>query len=181
MPLRSPNDHDPANLVMQAMLLVLPGYPTTNTLLGELTNNTAINSWGALYGTSGQGAVFPFLMLEESTQSVERKGVRTWQGSVLIKCNYLHRWDRQPLQTDRIWANIDTDLRRMKANLEDNPTLTVQVSSLGEASPVRHAVAVRAMHITPYSGSMTLDIYPFGLVGRTLNVEIELPPYVGAA
>lgn len=185
MPLRNPNDTDPAVTVLNALAVVLPGNPSANTQLG-LNQNTystscvAINSWGALYGPNGTGATFPFLMLEEETQSVARQqGAKTWTGEVVIFANYIHRWDRSAARMDAVWATIDADLRRMKANLEDNPTLSVQLT--GEASVTRHAVSISRMELSPYKGSVNIGIYPFGLVARTLTINVKLPPYKGAA
>lgn len=183
MPLRSPNDQDPANLVMEALQLILPGTPSANTLLGQAAvhgTNSAINSWSALYGIAGAGAVFPFLMLEEDRQSTERISFRTWHGDVVVLANYINRWDRNPATIDAVWAIIDTDLRRMKANLEDNPTLSVQITAAGELAVTRHAVKIHKVELSPYKGSLALTIFPFGLVARTLSIHLDLPTYTGA-
>lgn len=174
MTLRTPNDADPANKVLQALAVVLP----PNTAQGAIPGDTAINAWSALYGATGQGATFPMLMLEEGRQYIERQGFGVWQGEVLALVHYIDRWDRKAKRIDQIWAEIDADLRLMKANLEDNPTLTCQLA--GEATPTRHAVAVKRIDISGYSGSMNLGIYPFGLSARTLTVTVCLPAY-GAA
>lgn len=186
MPLRNPNDTDPANLVLSAMGLVLPGTPSANTVLGTYNpSGIFVNSWQALFpnGASGSSTtgIYPLLMLEEDRQFVNRVAIRTWQGNVTVLVHYIHRWDRNPARSDAIWQTIDTDLRRMKANLEDNPTLTVQVTSLGEASPKRHAQGIEHIELSTYRGQMNLLSYPFGLIARTMTVTLVLPPYVGAA
>lgn len=171
---RSPNDLDPANKVLQALALVLP--PNTNQ--GAIPGDIGVNAWNVLYGPAGSGGTFPVLMVEEGKQFIERQHWSVWQGEVMVLVHYIDRWDRKAKRIDAIWADIDADLRLMKANLEDNPTLTCQLA--GEVTPTRHAVNVHRIDIGAYSGSMNLGIYPFGLVARTLTLTICLPAYAGA-
>lgn len=185
MPLRSPNDSDPANVVLSALVVVLPGFPTANTVIGLNNPGAAyVNSWQSLFPSYTPGSttgIFPLLMLEEDKQFVDRVAIKTWQGKLSAMVHYIDRWDRSPARTDAIWQGLDVDLRRMKANLEDDPTLTCTLAAFGEGAPTRHAQSIEKIELSPYRGQMNLLAYPFGLVARTMTLTIDLLPYVGAA
>lgn len=166
MPLRAVNDA----ITVSAALQQLGAVMVVNTALQAASGQILINDSQPLHESTGP---WPALLVQEDQTISLRQAVRTWKKSCLAICTYFDMYSQQDISFDSLWANIDLDLRRMAANLEDNPT----ISSGG----VVYIERVVRMTFSPY-GDHEVDDTTYGVpvVQRQLVVELELPAYVSA-
>ena len=85
---------------------------------------------------------------------------------------YYQRWDQNAATLSTIWLSIDTDLRRMKANLEDNPRLQI--------SGINYAVDIALISLTPFVGQINDKDFPIPMPERAMSIQINLAPYASA-
>lgn len=164
MPLRSTNDPIDASGALSALGTVM----IQNTRFLASGGQFYVNTWAAL----DQGiAPYPALVLESGPQTTVRLGWRVWQNTLLARCVYIDRWDSQNITIDQVWANLDTDMHRMKSNIEDNPTLTV--------SGTPHILHATKIEMTPYIGQKD-DRTPIITVKRGMQMMLHLPLYPSA-
>ena len=133
MPLRSPNILGDDLTLIQAMRVVLVGYPTPNTQLAAgsadgtglsaTDNRVYIRDKAALAAGS-----FPAVNLRAGTQHRRRNSRSTYTGTITLIADYYDRWTTTPETQAQVRANIALDLERMAANLESNDTLTLGAS-----------------------------------------------------
>lgn len=162
MPLRSVNDPVDATGILNAVAAVI--VPNTQFQAGGGT--IYINNWATL---NGPNATYPALVLESGQQVSRRAAWKTWQSSLVVSAQYLDMWETQPNGLDAIWANLDLDLHRMKANIEDNPTLKV--------NGVVNSLNISDFHMSPYIGQRE-DRTGFSVIKRTLRFTVHTPLYV---
>ncbi len=116
-----PNDvSTPRQILAAVAALITPGTRVAST-------QVFVDTSQSLYL---QTTTWPLVTLAEGPQSVARIYYRLWQVKLTAFLTYYDRWDQQPQSLDTIWANIDSDLRIMKANLENAPTLSGTADSL---------------------------------------------------
>lgn len=165
MSLRSLNDVvTPLACLQTVAALIVP-----NTRITSQSAQVYVNSAQAVYL---QTATWPVVLLLEGPQSTARIGYRLWQSKLTAIVAYYDLWTQQSNSLDTIWATLDADLRRMKANLEDNPTLT--------NAGVRAADSLVHAELSPYEGqALTKDNSPFPVpvCVRTMTLQINLLPY----
>lgn len=173
MPLRSPNDVILPTQVMTALASVM----RLNTRLAG-ANVIYQNDYTPLLA---QTTTFPCVVIHEATQSASKIAFRIWQRKLTLVAEYYDRWDTQTASISDIWALVDLDLRRMAANIEDNPTLTV--------NSVRAVKGVSRLDLSPYIGEAAAQgqalsglntPLPFPLVRRYLTMTMTLLPYTAA-
>ncbi len=164
MPLRSPNDPVDSVGVLNAVAAVI----TPNTLFAQNNGTVYINNWSAL--NSGQ-ASYPAIVLEAGEQVSRRAAWRTWQSSVVVFIQYIDMWETQDNTLDAIWAALDTDLHRIKGNLEDNSTLTT--------GGVAHALNISDFWMSPYIGNRE-ERTGVVIVKRSLKFTAHMPLYTSA-
>ena len=165
MPLRSIND----TVDISAALTQLGTVMTANTALAAANGPVYVNSTAGLYDST---ATWPALLIEEDQTINIRTGYRTWKKSCLAVCVYMDTYVQQSAFDD-VWDAVDLDLRRMIANLEDNPTI-----SAGGIIYVENIVRVT---FSPY-GEKTVDHDTFSMpvIQRQAIIELQLPAYVSA-
>ncbi len=140
---------------------------TAGTRLASVGGTVLVNRRADALMQTGH---WPFLSLIESSQSTGRIEWRTWQTKLAVLCIYADRFDQQgSVAIDTLWATIDTDLRLMKANIENNPRLMV--------GGVQNALDIAEFILSPYQGEMNTKDYPVPVVERILQIHLNLPSY----
>ena len=163
MPLRNLNEPYTAAQILQQVATVA----IANTSLEVAGGSVLINTREPLY--QGQ-ATWPALVVWEGPQSSARIYWYLWQPKVTAILLYMNRWDQNNTSIDTLWSAIDTDLRRMKSNLEDNPRIYLT----GNA----HAADIALMTLSPFAGNVNKTDYVFPVVERQLIVQLNLAPYM---
>ena len=160
-----PNDVYTPRQVMQQLITVLP----TGTHLAAIGSTILIDDATSLYQNS---AIWPAAVVREGKQTTARIDYRTWQTKLTLQLDYYDRWDQQPTSLSAIWANIDTDLRLMKANLENNPGLIV--------TGVRYVESVVSTELSEYQAALTQTDKPFPVptLNRQLIILLNLLPFL---
>lgn len=152
--------------IMQTLATVLPA----NTNLGALNGTVAINSRNLLLANA---ATWPALVLWEGAQSSARIYWKLWQAKLVVMAVYYARWDQTNQSLDDVWANVDQDIRRMKANIEDNPRLFV--------NGTRYALDVTLITLSPFAAMLNDKDYGFPVVERSLSIQVNIQPYTSAS
>ena len=160
-----PNDVYTPRQVMQQLITVLP----TGTHHAAIGSTILIDDATSLYQNS---AIWPAAVVREGKQTTARIDYRTWQTKLTLQLDYYDRWDQQPTSLSAIWANIDTDLRLMKANLENNPGLIV--------TGVRYVESVVSTELSEYQAALTQTDKPFPVptLNRQLIILLNLLPFL---
>jgi hypothetical protein len=162
MPLRNVNEPFTAAQILQEVATVA----TPNTALLAANGAVLINTREPLYQAQ---ATWPALILWEGPQSSARIYWYLWQPKLTAICVYMNRWDQNNTLIDTLWSAIDTDLRRMKSNLEDNPRIYV--------SGTAYAADITLVTLSPFAGNVNRTDYVFPVVERQMIVQINLAPY----
>ncbi len=173
MPLRSTNDGGAVHAALNALASVMP----PNTALAAASGTVLVNALASLEqgALTQSGTTWPALLLQEGQHSRARIAWRTWQQHFTALCLYCDRPDQQTNSNDTIWSNIDLDIRRMMANIEDNPTLTV--------ASVRYALDIAKLELSPFSKpeqNVDITLIGFPILRRVLTVHVNLPAYLSA-
>ncbi len=164
MPNRTSNNPNTGQVVLAAIAVVAPGYPTGNTTL--LAANIYVQDVSALQAVS---ASFPALLLESGEESHTRIG-EEYMGELPVTATYFDRWDTQTQTIDDIWASIDTDLNLVMSNLQDNPSLAYGSST--------HTTNISRFRLSPYKAAVDKETVPgLELVKRSLTMIVDLLPY----
>jgi len=164
--MRTINDVFPVSQVLTALQTVM--LPNTRVQLAG----------GAIYvndATSlvNMSATWPSVSLYEKGQNTARISYRTFQTRLQIVACYYDRWDGQQSSLSAIWSMVDLDLRRMKANVEDNPALYV--------SGTRNCEGTVEFVLSSYEGSAiapTDGPFPVPVVMRTATISVNCLPYI---
>lgn len=164
MPLRPLNETVTPQDVLNLLATLLP----QNTQLQSAGGSVLVNDDALLrIGT----AVSPTLLLEGEQPQTVKLGWRTWQvPAFAVTASYLIRWDQDPSTFDQLWQEAVDDTERMKANLEDNPTLW--------ASGVSHTVGPPQISLSPRDQEALTDRFGVSMIQRRLFLVVALPPYV---
>jgi len=160
------NDIADPRQIMAALAAVL----TPNTNLAGST--VLIDTFAPLYAGT---APWPALTLEEGEQSAARIAYRKWQLKLTVLATYYQTWPGQTVPNDTVWAAMDADLRCMKANLEDDPTLT--------SSGTRTCQGVIHIALSPYRGqalSKGETPFPVPVLMRGMTILVNCLPYLSA-
>jgi hypothetical protein len=168
MPLRSLNETETILQALTAMQTVM----LANTRVQQAGGTIFLNDATALYAMT---ATWPSMVLSEKPQSTARIAYRTYQTKLEVLAAYYDRWDEQTASLAQIWAAVDLDLRRMKANLEDNPALIL--------NGIRGCEGIVDVALSPYEGQAlgkTDGPFPVPVVVRTALIHINGLPYIGA-
>jgi hypothetical protein len=164
MPNRNPNNPNTDPVVLAAIKVVAPGYPTPNTTL--LAANIYIQDVDALQSPD---ASFPALLLESGEESHTRIG-EEYQGELPVVATYFDRWDTQTQTFAQIWANIDADLNLVMANLQDNPSLSY--------GGYTYTTTISRFKFSSYKEAIDKETVPgLVLVKRSLSMIVDLLPY----
>lgn len=139
-----------------------------NTQMQASGGQIYLNDWSTI--EKGQ-AIYPCGVLEIGQSVTNRLAWRTWAMSLTVRLVYYDEWAQQPNTFGAIWTNIDADLHRMKANLEDNPTVTV--------GGTPHALRVTHIEMPTYSNHKD-DRVPVSVIRRDMILTLRLPPYPSA-
>jgi len=166
MPLRAVND----TIQVSDALTQLATVMIANTALQAAGGPTFVNDATGLYEAD---VIWPALLLEEDQVIEVRPGIRTWKKSALAVCTYMDCYAQKNQTIDTAWNLVDLDVRRMVANIEDSPTISV-----GGIVYIERIVRVT---FSPY-GEKVVDHETFSVpvVQRQIVVEFELPAYVSA-
>ena len=159
--------YTPRQVMAQLVTIMLPG-----TRLVSTSNNILIDDLTALQKNT---TIWPIAMLEETKQSIARIAPKAWQTKLTLVCTYYDRWDQQPNTTiSAVWENIDTDLRIMKANLENNPALIV--------SGTRYIENIVSTELSPYEGALSQPnkALTFPVAERSMTILVNLLPFLSA-
>ncbi len=168
MPLRALNDV----ITPVQLMTALAGVMLPNTRVQAAGGSISVDNATAL---NQQSAIWPSVVLDEGKQSAARISYRTWQTKLELLATYYDRWDEQPYSLDTIWAKVDLDLRRMKANVEDNPALIV--------ASTRYCESLVHCALSPYEGhalSKTDSPFPIPVVMRQATILVNCLPYLSA-
>lgn len=150
---------------MNALQVILPGYPTPNTNLANQNGQIVVQD---AYDLS-QGA-FPAVHLEAGAQRHQLVTGLGYDGIVKIDVSYFDRWDEQTITINGIRAAIDTDLAIMMANVQGNPSLAYGGNS--------YATSVPTIDLSPYKGEIDKDTVPgLTLVKRVMTLTVNILPY----
>lgn len=161
MPLRSPNDPVDSSGVLSAVAAVI----VPSTRFEQQGGTVLINNWAVL---NGANATYPAIVLEAGEQVSRRAAWRTWQASLVVHIQYVDMWETQDNSIDTIWATLDTDLHRIKANLEDNSTLTT--------GGVAHALNLSDFWMSSYIGNRE-ERAGLIVVKRSMKFTAHMPLY----
>jgi hypothetical protein len=170
MPLRSPSNPTRDSVVMGAMALVAPGYPTPNTAIA--LNSSDGTGVSVIYVEREydllNNGVFPAVLIQAGTQGYTRMSRSTYNGQLTVLLDYYDRYDQRPTEFDVIRASIRDDLELIKSNLEANETLVV--------SNVALTVSLLHSTLSPYAGILR-DFNTLKLVYRRLSITYNLLDY----
>jgi len=170
--LRQPNNPNTMRQILFAMKTILPGYPTANTRLAQISTDQTGQERIYVqqrYMTITSTASFPLLHLSGGQQAYSRMSLRSYDGSVRVRVRYYDRWDQQALQQDAIRDLLDQDIELMKANLEDNESLVI-----GQA---KYAVGLPHIELSPYEGEFDTSLSGLTLIYRTMDITVSVLPY----
>lgn len=152
-------------VIMEAIKIILPGYPTPNTRLAQVGGIVSIQSTYPL----AQGN-FPAVLLYADTQQHIINTGNGYDGHVVICVEYYDRWDNQPATIDAIRANINVDLQQMMTNLQHNSSLVVGTTV--------HAVSLTPIKLSSFKGELDWKLVPgLTLVKRSMDVTVNILPY----
>jgi hypothetical protein len=176
---RNPNDTETVAGVLSQLAVQL----VANTDFQNDNGTVLINSDDAIYqggiyanGNLVQPMTWPVLLIQENGQTVKRIAYRTWKIAPLqVIVFLLLPWQPQTMSLNSIWTAFGTDLRRMQANIEDNPRL---VDSGGHS----HVERTNQISISNRrQGSIDEQSYAFPVVKRWMELSFDLPTYTSAS
>lgn len=155
--------YTPRQIMAQLVTVLLP-----STRIQTVNSQILIDDLTALQQNTG---IWPIAVLEESKQTTARIAWQAWQTKLTLTCSYYDRWDQQQLTMAAVWENIDTDLRQMKANLENNPALIV--------SGTRYIENIVSTELSPYEAAVTPPnkTFPFPVIERMMTILLNLRPF----
>lgn len=160
--LRSANDSVTVASVLSALASILP----LNTRLATTGGTVLVNAYDALLQHTKP---FPALVITTRAMSTARIEYRLWQKKLTVHATYFDVWQQTTQTLDTLWGLLDTDLQRMVANLEDNPTLTL--------ASVRHADSIAQYDLDGYEAELSNKQFKDTVVERHLTILINLPAY----
>ena len=166
MPLRTPNNPIPAKVLLGAVRAVIPA----NTALTLVNANDPTGLSQVFVRSRFQMSLgaFPAVNLSTGVQQFSIVSKSSYEGGVVVNIEYYQRWDQTPQQLDTIISSMDDDMERIKANLEDNPTL----AGSGQA----YAVSIPKFALSADKGEEDAT-FGFILLKRTLMATILTLPY----
>ena len=171
--LRNPNNPAPDSQVLAAFKVVVPGFPTPNTRIAasSVSQNGSeqifIQSKFAMF----QAGLFPAVLLSAAAQHYTRMSRATYDGALTVNIDYYDNWTTSGLTNDQTLAAIAADLERIKANIEDNDSLTAQ--TFGNSALV---ISIPSFSLSPYDGTIHTDAGS-QWVWRRLTASLFLLPY----
>lgn len=162
-----PNDIYTPRQVMAQLATVL----ATGTTLASIGNTILIDDSTTLYQLNTK---WPAALLQEGKQTTARIDYRTWQTKLTLLLDYYNRWDQQTQDISQIWALIDTDLRVMKANLENAPALIV--------SGTRYVESIVSTELSDYQAALSQPDKPFpvSVIQRRMTILLNMLPFTSA-
>lgn len=163
MALRTLNEPVTILQIINAMATV--ATPNTAASFGTVLVNTK----EPLYTAS---AIWPAAVFWEAPQSTARIGWKLWQTKLTIVCQYMGRVDQNTQNYDTVWETVDLDLRRMKANLEDNPRIFL--------NGTRYVADIALMTLSPFVGNINQKDYTVQVAERQMTIQVNLAPYISA-
>lgn len=169
MPLRALNEPFSAATVLATLGTVM----AANTYLQQANGAVLVNGIEPLLDST---ASHPALILFEAVPSRGRIEVGMWQGRLTAEVRYEDEYTDDPESLDVIWARIDLDLRRMLANLEDNPNLIYP-----NPGGTRYLSDSPEITLSPFWDKQTdTTTYPYPVAVRIATVKLNLLPYRSA-
>ncbi len=165
MPLRSPNTPIPATVLLGAIRAIIPANTALTQVTGDTTGLSQVYIRQRYQMSLG---AFPAVNLSTGVQQFSIVSKSSYEGGVVVLIDYYQRWDQTPQQLDTIIASMDADMERIKANLEDNPTLAQN----GQA----YAVSIPKFSLSADKGEED-NTFGFILLKRTLMATILTLPY----
>ncbi len=135
MPLRTPNNPIPAKVLLAALRTVIA--PNTALTLVNASDPTGLSQVFIRSRYAMSLGLFPAVNLSTGVQQFSIVSKQSYEGGVVVNIEYYQRWDQTPQTLDTIIATTDDDMERIKANLEDNPTLAQNASLCGLHPQVR--------------------------------------------
>ena len=174
MPLRTPNDPAVPAVLLRQLALIIPGSPSANT---QLAASSQSGNGSELVFVRDKGGMiaqnkFPAVNLSVSSSRRGRTSRNSYAGETLVVIEYYDRWDQNPASMDAISIGIGDDLERIKANLEDNDTLTTGGVSYGVTMPDMVISGDKPYMDTTFPG--------ITLLFRTLHVPVTVLDYTVA-
>jgi hypothetical protein len=164
MPLRNLNE--PVTIFQVMTEIAAVAKP--NTIVGS-GGTVLVNTKELLYTAN---ATWPAVVFWEAPQSTARIGWKLWQSKLTCVALYMGRYDQNTEDIDSIWATVDLDLRRMKANLEDNPRVYVGTT--------RYVADITLVTLSPFVGNVNQKEFMIPVVERQMSIQINLGPYASA-
>lgn len=168
----------------------LRGTNNPNTdiaIMGVLQNILPISTQLAATSTSGTGTELIFIQnkylmsqaitaeipvavnLLSGHQTYKRLSQRTYDGMVDITVDYYSRWNDQNTLIDTVWANIASDLERMKSNVESNDSLAYGGQN--------YAIGIPTITLSPYEGEIDRTFVGLTLIHRWMLLGVNILPY----
>lgn len=158
-------------VIMAALAVILPGYPSPNTNLATENGNIVVQSEYAI----SQGT-FPAVHIEVGPQRHQLVTSLGYGGTAKFDVSYFDRWDEQATTIDTIRTQIDADLTVMMGNVQRNPSLACDIND-GNGLQA-HATSVPIIDLSPYKGEIDKDTVPgMTLVKRVMTVTVNILPY----
>jgi hypothetical protein len=136
--------------------------------------NTVVENGTVLVNTKellfSAQATWPAAVFWEAPQSTARIGWKLWQTKLTCVCLYMSRYDQNTTDLDSLWETVDLDLRRMKANLEDNPRVYL--------NGTRYVADLTMMTLSPFVGDVNQKDFMIPVVERQMSIQVNLAPYI---
>jgi hypothetical protein len=164
--------------VLQQLAVQMPA----NTDFLNNAGTVLVNSDDAVYqngiyqaGVKIADLRWPVLLIQENGSITKRVHYRAWKVQPLHVVAYLMvPWQVGTLSFNTIWGNFGVDLRRMQANITDNPRLK-------DTNGVFHAERAYDLKVSNRrQGAIDEQTYAFPVLKRWLDMTFDLPAYTSA-
>ncbi|MBF6588935.1 MAG: hypothetical protein IVW57_00205 [Ktedonobacterales bacterium] len=168
MALRSSNNPIPSKVLLGQIRQIIPAGTLLQTANPADTTGVAQVFVRQRYAMVRQN-IWPAVNLSTGQQQFNVVSRAVYEGMAVVIIEYYLAWPQSPETIDQLLQDTDDDLERIRANLEDNPTLSA--NKLGP-----YAVSMPACSVSPDKGEIDSTFGP-ELVKRTITARFLLLPY----
>ena len=171
MPLRSANN---SNTDLAIMTLLKPIILPNTQLVASSQSGTGselcfIQEKYKMYLTLKQDTPTLAVNMSSGTQEYSLEAQRAYTGLVAIDISYYSKWSGQAEDLDALYANIASDLERMKANAEAQDAI--------EYGGTNHTIGLAKIVLSPYDGQLDDALPGLSLIKRVLTLSYNILPY----
>lgn len=171
MPLRGSSNPNTDIVVMGTVKSVM--LPNTQLALSSQSGTGAelcfIQERYKMYLTLKQDTPTSAVNLSAGQQIHTPEGNPAYGATLDIDVNYYSKWSGQIEDLDAIFADIATDLERMKSNIQENDQT--------EYGGTNHTIGLAKVVLSPYDGQLDDALPGLSLIKRIMTLSYNILPY----